>query len=117
MVYFIRAKSYFKYAQDLFSSLKESQQRLPEEAFQKKAQEVVFTALKALWALSQITPPEKSPDFEEVVENALKGLSQENKQFVKKLISQIKSNTKKEVIISFIEKLLNLIQEELKPIL
>jgi Fe2+ transport system protein B len=117
MVYFIRAKSYFKYAQDLFSSLKDSYQSLSEEEFFKKAREVVFVALKALWALSQVTPPEKPPEFEEVLKASLKSLSEEKAAFIKNLCSQLDSRTEKARLVSSVEQLLNLIKDELKPIL
>ncbi len=117
MVYFIRAKSYFKYAQDLFSSLKESYQALSEEEFLKKSQDVVFVALKALWALSQITPPEKSPEFKEVFDTALSSLSPEKKKLLKTSISQLNSLNDKEKILNLVEKILSLVKEELSPIL
>ena len=118
MVYFIRAKSYFKYASDLLESLKNNSKELSEEEFFKKSKDVAFISLKALWALSQITPPEKPPTLEEVLNAALKCFTSEKASFVKKFVNEIiNQKGDKNKILSSLQDLLELVKEELKPIL
>ncbi len=117
MVYFIRAKSYFKYAKDLFKDLYNLMDE-PEKA-RAKAKEVFKIALKAVWALSQVTSSDKKPEFEEIYQVALKGMD----DFQAKRIKEIKEllfsdkSLKSQEIIELVEETLKIVEQTLKPIL
>lgn len=116
MVFFIRAKSYYKYALDLFKDLPLWKDK-PEE-FRKKVREIFQIGLKSLWSLSQIAPPEKPPTFEEIWKKALEAIDEEERAKFKNLKELIFSeDTSVEHLISGLEEFLKILRKNLKPIL
>ncbi len=116
MAYYIRAKSYFRYAVDLSKDLPNFKNN-PSE-LQKKAQEIFKLGLKAIWALSYITPPEKPPEFKEIWEKTLESLEAEDIPKVKKIKETIFSkNAEVDQIIKDIKTFLEIVNKVLKPIL
>lgn len=116
MAYYIRAKSYFRYASDLFKDLSKFKNN-PSE-LQKKAQEIFKLGLKAIWALSYIKPPEKPPEFEEIWNKTLESLEPEDISKVKKIKESIFSQEiKEDQILKDIKTFLEIIEKVLKPIL
>jgi hypothetical protein len=117
MVYFIRAKSYYRYALDLFKDLPHLKGNLSE--LQKKVQDIFKIGLKAIWALSQITTPEKPPSFEEIWKKALESVEPEEAQELKKIKEAIFSEKVEdsETLIKNAEIFLEIIKNTLRPIL
>ncbi len=116
MVYYIRAKSYYKYAEGLYKELLQYSEK--GEKFQKKAQEIFQIALKSIWALSQITSVSRSPDFEEIWQEVKKSLDPEE---IKKIENAKKivfsSQAKEEEIIEALRETFEVIRNILSPIL
>lgn len=116
MVFFIRAKSYYKYASDLFKDLSSWKDK-PEE-FRKKAREIFQIGLKSLWSLSQVAPPEKSPTFEEIWKKALEALDEEERIKLKNLRNLIFSeDISIESLSSSLEEFFKILRKNLKPLL
>ncbi|WP_022855645.1 hypothetical protein [Thermodesulfobacterium thermophilum] len=116
MVYFIRARSYHKYAQDLFKDLHLYKQK-PEE-FRKKAQEIFQTGLKALWSLSQITPPDNPPSFQEIWQKAIEAIDPEDQEAllnIKRITFSEEQDLEK--VYQSLKDFLAILQKALKPIL
>lgn len=116
MVYYIRSKSYYKYALDLYKDLPNFKKNLSE--LQKKAQEIFKLGLKAIWALSYVTPPEKPPEFKELWDKTVESLDSDDiskLEKIKNIIFSEKSNS--EEIIESIRSFLEIVQKVLKPIL
>ncbi len=115
MTYYIRAKSYYRYAWDLFKNLVQFKKT---EEFQKKAKEVFNLGLKAIWAISYVNPPEKPPEFKELWEKAIETLEPEDLSEVEKIKNMIFSEKiVKEELIENLRKFLEIIKKVLKPIL
>lgn len=116
MVFFIRARSYYRYALDLFKDLS-SWKNKPEE-FRKKAKEIFQIGLKSLWSLSQVAPPERSPTFEEIWKKALEAVDEEEKIKLKNLKDLIFSeDTPVESLSSSLEEFFIILKKNLKPLL
>lgn len=116
MVYYIRAKSYYRYASDLFKDLNKFKDN-PSE-LQKRAQEIFKLGLKAIWALSYVTPPEKSPEFKELWDKALESFDSGDISKIEKIREIIFSQEiKEDQIIESIKIFLELVKNVLKPIL
>lgn len=116
MVYYIRAKSYYKYALDLYKDLPKFKNELSE--LQKKAQEIFKLGLKAVWALSYVTPPESPPEFKELWDKTIESLDLDDiskLEKIKNVIFSEKSN--QEQIIENVKTFLEILQRVLKPIL
>ncbi len=116
MVYFVRAKSYYRYAVDLYKDLPYLLKK-PEE-FKKKAQEIFKIGIKAIWALSQINPPEKSPSFEELWKKALESVDPQDVKRLKELKEIIFSKENEpEKLLKAVEEFLQIVKNNLQPIL
>lgn len=116
MVYFIRAKSYYKYALELFKDLYLLKGKL--EDFEKRVKSIFELGLKSIWALSQISAPEKPPNFEELYTKVLETLSFEERERMEEIKRKIfYENISEEERIEFLREYLNLIKEILSPIL
>ncbi len=116
MVYFIRAKSYYKYALDLFKDLYLLKEK--SEDFQKRVKSIFELGLKSLWALSQINPPEKSPSFEELYSQVLKTLSSEEKESMEKIYQKLFfSQISQDETIELLRDFLSLVKNILSPVL
>ncbi|MCD6489860.1 MAG: hypothetical protein J7K20_03935 [Thermodesulfobacterium sp.] len=116
MAYYIRAKSYYRYALDLFKDLPKLKNNLAE--LQKRAQEIFKLGMKAVWALSYITPPEKSPEFEELWEKTLESLDSEDIPKIEKIKNILFSDTSdEEKILEATKTFLEIIKKILQPIL
>ncbi len=116
MTYYIRAKSYYRYASDLSKNLYQFKNNPAE--LQKKAQEIFKLGLKAIWALSYVIPPEKSPEFKELWGKTIESLESEDIPEMEKIKNIIFSeNFNSEQIINSINKFLEIIRKILQPIL
>lgn len=116
MVYFIRAKSYYRYALELFKDLYLLKEK-PED-FKRRVKSILELGLKSIWALSQINPPEKAPSLEEVYSKVLETLSSEEKEKMEKFYKEILSQElSEEEVIEALRNFLNLIKSILSPIL
>ncbi|QER42408.1 hypothetical protein F1847_06485 [Thermodesulfobacterium sp. TA1] len=116
MVYFIRARSYFKYVQDLLKDLHLYKTK-PEE-FRKKAREIFQTGLKALWSLSQITPPDHPPSFQEIWQKALESVDPEDQEVLLEAKKIVFSEDKEiDEVFNTLKNFSSVIQKTLKPIL
>jgi hypothetical protein len=116
MVYYIRAKSYYRYALDLFKDLPKIKKNPPE--LQKKAQEIFNLGLKAIWALSYVLPPEKPPEFKELWGKTIESLDSDDVAKLEKIKNIIFSEKpKEEEIIENIREFLEIIKKVLKPLL
>ncbi len=116
MTYYIRAKSYYRYAWDLFKNL--SQIKKNPEEFRKKTKEIFNLGLKAIWAVSYVTPPEKPPEFKELWDKFVETLEPEDLSEVEKIKNIIFSEKiSEEESIEGIRKFLEIIKKTLKPIL
>jgi len=116
MVFFIRAKSYYRYALDLYKDLPAFKNK-PEE-FKNRAKEIFQIGLKSLWALSQISPPEKPPSFDEIWTKALEAVDEEERIKFKTLKEIIFSeNFSTDQLLSKLEEFFRILQKTLRPIL
>lgn len=116
MVYYIRAKIYYKYASDLFKELIQSKVNFSE--IQKKSQEIFKLGLKAIWSLSYVTPPEKTPEFKELWEKTLESLEPEDVPKVEKIKEILFSKEPdKKILIETVEDFLKIVKKVLDPIL
>ena len=117
MVYFIRAKSYFKYAKDLFKDLPNFIN--DPEKLKVKAKDIFKIALKAIWALSQVTSSDKKPDFEEIYKEALKSMDEFQARRIKEIKELLYSNEsiKPQEVIDLIDETLKIVEQVLSPIL
>jgi len=116
MVYFVRAKSYFTYAKDLLSALKKDAP-VDYEKFRLKAIDTFKTALKAIWALTKPTAG-KTPELEVLFTEVLETLSPEKKSKLKHLKSIVlDEGSKPDEVLTALEEVIKLVEEELKPIL
>lgn len=116
MVYFIRAKSYYRYALDLFKDLYLLKGK-PEE-LKKRIKSIFELGLKSVWALSQITPPEKSLSLEELYSKVLETLSSEEKEKMENIYKKLfLESIDEEEIIESLREFLNLIKNILSPVL
>ncbi|PMP65905.1 MAG: hypothetical protein C0190_06160 [Thermodesulfobacterium geofontis] len=116
MVYYIRSKSYYRYALDLYKDLPNFKKDLSE--LQKKAQEIFKLGLKAIWALSYVTPPKKPPEFKELWNKTIESLDSNDiskLENIKNIIFSEKSNP--EEVIESVKAFLEIVQRVLKPIL
>lgn len=115
-MYFIRTKSYYKYAVDLFKDLYKHKEGDP--ALYKKAREIFEIGLKAVWSLSQITPPKEKPTFEELYKKTLESLSPEDASTIQKIYQDLFSKElSKEEILNRLDTYLSVLREALKPVL
>ncbi|MDF2953194.1 MAG: hypothetical protein OD816_000439 [Thermodesulfobacterium sp.] len=116
MAYYIRAKSYYRYALDLFKDLPKFKDNPAE--FQKRAQEIFKLGMKAVWSLSYITPPEKSPEFKELWEKTVESLDPEDIPEIEKIKDILFSDrSDKEKILEGTKTFLKIIKKILQPIL
>ncbi|WP_038055242.1 hypothetical protein [Thermodesulfobacterium hydrogeniphilum] len=116
MVYFIRAKSYYRYALDLYKDLPHFLKK-PED-LKRKAQEIFKIGLKAIWSLSQINPPEKPPSLEELWKKTLESVEPEDVDKLKNIKNILFSEEKEpEKIIKTVETFLEIIKKNIQPIL
>ncbi len=65
MPYYIRAKTYYRYAEEQLSAAEEALSADPEKAL-KLAREAVDRAIRALWAIVQIEAPKEKPPLEKI---------------------------------------------------
>jgi hypothetical protein len=116
MVYYIRAKSYYRYALDLFKDFSKIKGN-PSE-LQKKAKEIFNLGLKAVWALSYVFPPEKPPEFEELWRKTVESLDPADVGKLEKIKNVIFfEKPEEEKIIENIRLFLEIIKKVLQPIL
>lgn len=118
MVYFIRARTHFQYAQSLLQELSSGQRALSL----KILQDIYIQGLKALYALVELSPPQRSLTPEEILDRILPTLSGTEKEGllrVKNLLFAEKDYNKEELVplLSELKGCLNLIKTCLKPIL
>ncbi len=65
MPYYIRAKTYYRYAEEQLAAAETSLATEPEKAL-KLAREAVERAARALWAIVQIEAPKEKPPLERI---------------------------------------------------
>ncbi|WP_022854309.1 hypothetical protein [Thermodesulfatator atlanticus] len=86
MPFYIRAKTYFRYAQEQLGFAEEEKD--PARIL-KFAKEAVFQACRALWAIVQIEAPKEKPSFEKILSELDKAcepwLAREIKRAVKRI--------------------------------
>jgi hypothetical protein len=116
MVYYIRAKSYYKYAESLYKDLIQFSEK--GEKFKKKAKEIFQIVLKSLWALSKITPVSETPEFDEIWKEAIKSLNPEEIKIITKAKEIIFSfESSEEEIIEALRNTFEVVRKTLSPIL
>ena len=114
MVYFVRAKSYFRYATDILNELKV--EKTPE-AIIKKAQEVFKLGLKAVWAISQVTPPEKPPTLEDILNSTLPSFESFSNRVLEIKKQLFEKKVPPEEAKALAEEFLKIVETVLSPIL
>ncbi len=65
MPYFIRARTYYRYAEEQLAAAEEALAQDPERAL-KLAREAVERAVRALWSIVQIEAPKEKPPLEKI---------------------------------------------------
>ncbi len=118
MVYFIRARTHFQYAESLFKELMSGQRVLSIKALQ----EVFLQGLKALHALTILSPPEKPLSSEELFKRILPTLSESEREYLlrlKNLLFSAKDYNKDDllVLLTELKGYITFLKECLKPIL
>lgn len=118
MVYFIRARTHFQYAQSLLQELSSGQRELSL----KSLRDIYIQGLKALYALVELSPPQRSLTPEEILDRILPTLSETEKKGLlrlKNLLFSERDYNKEELVtlLSELKGCLNLIKTCLKPIL
>ncbi len=118
MVYFVRAKTHFKYAQDLWKEIL-TKKRSPNL---KIFQDIFRQGLKALYSITVLIPQEHPPTLEELLEKVLPTLSEEEKEEILNLRDFIFPGedynfVEERLILEKIKRFLDIVYNNLKPIL
>ncbi|MEZ0343697.1 MAG: hypothetical protein ABWJ99_02665 [Caldimicrobium sp.] len=117
MVYFIRAKTHFNYAIRLYEEILQGKRELN----QTNLRDIFLQGLKAIYALTEINPPSKSPSLEEILKKIFPTLSQEEKEKIlalkELLFSEKDVKFSRDEWIKKLEEFLELVKECLTPIL
>ncbi|AEH44690.1 hypothetical protein Thein_0812 [Thermodesulfatator indicus DSM 15286] len=91
MPYYIRARTYFKYAEEQIAFAEEEKD--PEKIL-KFANEAIDRAVRALWAIVQIEAPKEKPSFEKILAELDKACEPELAKEIKNNINRLKELTK-----------------------
>ncbi len=117
MVYFIRAKTHYHYANLLYQEILQGKRELNSSLIR----DIFIQGLKAIYALTVVNSPPSPPSLEEILKTILPTLSSEEKekilQLKELLFSEKDVKFSKEEWLFKIEEFLGLVRECLKPLL
>jgi len=117
MVYFIRARTHFSYAETLYKEILEGKRNLTHQ----NLRDIFLQGLKALYALTEVTPPSTKPSTEEILAKILPTLSEEEKEKILRLkdllFSQSDIKLSEEELLEEMREFLEIVKGCLKPIL
>lgn len=114
MVYFIRARTHFTYAQRLLQEVIEGKRPWTITL----AQDVFKQAIKAIYSLTEIGPPKEEQPLEELLKRVLPTLSAEEQREIIRIKEKIYSaRSETELSPDELTRLLEIVKQCLKPIL
>jgi len=119
VVFFVRARYYFSYAESLLKEVQSSTRPLTSSL----ALDIFSLGLKALHALEVVKPEEQKPSLEELAQRVSASVSPALKRLIFELKEELKGLSsedivqKQAIILEKLSEYLMLIKEEIKPIL
>jgi len=119
MVFFVRARYYFSYAESLLKEVQSGTRPLTPTL----ALDIFSLGLKAIYALEVAKPEEQKPSLEELVQRVSTSVSPGLKRLLFELKEELKGLSsediaqKQAIILEKLSEYLILLREELKPIL
>lgn len=115
MIYFIRARTHYHYATSLWKEISEGK-RKPDLNL---LEDIFHQALKALYAVTEVSPKDRPLTHEEILEKVLPTLSDEDKRTVLKVRSLLceKEGSPPEILMEEMASLLEAVKRCLQPIL
>ena len=119
MVFFVRARYYFSYAESLLKEVQSGTRPLTPSL----AADIFSLGLKAIYALEVVKPEEQKPSLEELVQRVSASVSPALKRLIFELKEELKGLSPEDIaqkqatILAKLSECLILLREELKPIL
>ncbi|MCS7149651.1 MAG: hypothetical protein N2Z40_03030 [Caldimicrobium sp.] len=115
MIYFIRARTHYNYAISLWKEISEGK-RKPDPTL---LEGIFHQALKALYAVTEVSPKDRPLTNEEILEKVLPTLSDEEKRTVLKVRSILyeKERFPTEILMEEMASFLEAVKRCLQPIL
>ena len=118
MVFFVRARYYFSYAESLLKEIQSGRRVLTPTL----ALDIFSLGLKALYALEVAKPEDQKPSLDELVQRVSGSISPGLKRLIFELKEELKGLSSEDVaqkgptILEKLSEYLILVKEELKPI-
>lgn len=114
MVYFIRARTHYSYAQRLLQEVIEGKKPWSKSI----AQDIFKQALKAIYSLTEISPPKEELTVDELIKRVLPTLSQDERDAIQRIKEKLHSaEAEREQFKADLIRLLEIVKKCLEPIL
>ncbi len=115
MPYYLRAKTYLRYAEEEFKKALERASE-DEEAARRLFRDSFVLAAKAIWALSQVEAPKEKPSAEEIIKRMDSFVEPEVAEFFKKGWERLEEASTSELR-TLVSKAIGLAKDVLSPVL
>lgn len=114
MVYFIRARTHFNYAQRLLNEVVEGKRSWSVNT----ARDIFKQAVKAIYSLIEVNPPKEELSLDEVLKRILPTLSEDEREIVLKIKERVFSaSSATDITPADMSRLLEIVKQCLGPIL